>query len=342
MNLLNSKNFWQASSLTEGLTIADGVISGNPKIRGVFDVPVTVSNSLGTSTKNIRIKARYRDDITIIQDGVEIETITLNELCSLIQNGTAMSKYNCTSTQLLIPFTHPLNSEVILEVPLNFCSFRNVTLADGSTKNGLILQFAQPLWKGFAPFGTNNFNRWKYSQLRKWLNSSGTDWFSSSYLNDILTPHQGCYSEQGVKGFLSCLPYSLRELLLPVKIVTQAFFDDYNHDLAIDDPDYFDGFDADFTYDKVFIPSLSEMGIYGNNEFLPDDSFEGTAWEFYSALSNWNSNCSDLNDNSCFITSRSAYLNGTDKVLYLNSSIQPSAANVYNSEAAVAPAFVIG
>lgn len=342
MNFFNSNNVWQAPSLPEGLTLADGVISGNPKSRGVFDFPVTVSNSLGSSTKNIRIKAQYRDDITIIQNGEEFELITPNELIEAIQDGSAINKYNCTNTQMLIPFTHPRTGQVIDSVPLNFCSFRDFTLQDGTTKFGLILQFARPLWKGFAPFGTNGFNRWKYSQLRKWLNSSGNDWFSQDYRNDILTPHAGSYSDNGVKGFLSCLPYALRNVLLPVKIITQAFFDDFNDDPAVDDPDYIDGLDADITYDKVFIPSLSEMGISGNDIYFPDDDFEGSAWEFYSALSNWNSNCSDLNDNSCFITSRSAYLNGTDKVLYLNSSIQPSAANVYNSEAAVAPAFVIG
>ena len=341
MNLIISHNSWQAQNLPEGLTLQDGVISGNPKARGSFDVPVTVSNSLGSSTNNIRIKARYRDDLTILQDGEEIELITPNELIDAIQDGTAQTKYNCNNTQLLFPFTHPLSGEVIDNVPLNFCSFRNVTLQDGTTKSALILQFAHTLWKGFAPFGTNSFNRWKYSQLRKWLNSSGNDWFSQDYRNDFLTPHNGSYTDNGVNGFLSCLPYALRSALLPIKVITQAFFDDYNDDTAVDDPDYIDGHDADVTYDKVFIPSLSEMGIYGNDEFLPDDNFEGTAWEFYSALSNGDTICRDLNNVSCSVISRSAYLNGSDHVLYVNSMLQPSAGYVYYSDAAPAPAFVL-
>ena len=244
---------------------------------------------------------------------------------------------------MLIPFTHPLTGEIIHDVPLNFCSFRNVTLQNGDSKMGLILQFAKPLWKAFAPFSTNSFNRWKYSQLRKWLNSSGNNWFSQDYRNDILTPHIGSYTDNGVHGFLSCLPASLRNAILPVKLLTQAFFDDYNDDPAVDDPDYIDGLDADVTYDYVFIPSLSEMGISsGGNDYFPDDHFEGTAWEFYSALSNGEAICSDINDNPCVITSRSAYLNGSDNVIYVNSSLQPSVGEVYNSQAAVAPAFVIG
>ena len=343
MNLINTNFVWQAQNLPDGLTLKDGVISGNPKVRGVFDVPVTISNSLGSSTKNIRIKARYRDDVIIMKDGQEFETITPSELIEAIQDGTAQSKYNCTTTQMLIPFTHPLSGDVIDNVPLNFCSFRTITLQDGTTKTGLILQFAHTLWKGFAPFGTNGFNRWKYSQIRKWLNSSGNEWFAPSYANDILTSHQGSYTDDGVKGFLSCLPYALREALLPVKVLTQAFFDDYNEDSAIDDPDYIDGFDADVTYDRVFIPSLSEMGISSNGlDYFPDDAFEGVAWEFYSSLANGEAICKDFNEVSCSLISRSAYLNGTDKVLYINSSLEPSTGNVYNSDSAAAPAFVIG
>ena len=341
MNLINSNNVWQAQYLPDGLTLNDGVISGNPKSRGVFEVPVTVSNSLGTSTKIIRIKARYRDDVIIMKDGEELELITPNELIESIQDGSAQTKYNCSTTQMLIPFTHPLTGNIIDNVPLNFCSFRNVTLQDGTTKTGLILQFARPLWKGFAPFGTNSFNRWKYSQLRKWLNSSSNEWFTPSYANDILTPHLGSYTDTGVKGFLSCLPYALRNAIIPVKVLTQAFFDDYNEDSSIDDPDYIDGHDADITYDKVFIPSLSEMGISGNDEYFPDDDFEGTAWEFYSALSNGSSICTDLNNSSCSIISRSAYLNGTDKIIYVNSSLELSIGDVYYSDSAAAPAFVL-
>ena len=341
MNFINSNNFWQAQNLPEGLTLSDGVISGNPLARGTFDVPVTVSNSLGSDTKIIRIKCRYRDDITIIQNGVELETITLNELCKLIQDGSAQSKYNCSNTQMLIPFTHPLTGEVIHDVPLNFCSFRIFSLQDGTTKTGLILQFARPLWKGFAPFGTNGFNRWKYSQLRKWLNSSGNNWFSQDYRNDILTPHLGSYTDNGVNGFLSCLPSSLKNAILPVKVITQAFFDDHNDDPAVDDPDYIDGHDTDVTFDKIFIPSLSEMGISGNNEYFPDDNFEGAAWEFYSALNNGFSICNDMNNAPCSLISRSPYLDGTDKSIYVNSNLEPAIGEVYNSEAATAPAFVI-
>ena len=341
MNLLIANNVWQAQNLPDGLSLENGVIYGNPTARGVHDVPVTVTNPLGTCTKTIRINCKYRDDVTIMKDGAELEIIRLPELITAIQEGTAQSKYNCTNTQMLISLTHPLTGTVIDNVPVNFCSFRNITLQDGSTKAGLILQFGRTLWKGFAPFGTNGFNRWKYSQLRKWLNSAGANWFSSDYTADTLTPHEGSYTDNGVKGFLSCLPSVLREIIVPVKVTTEAFFDDYNEDTAIDDPDYINGRDADVTYDKIFIPSLSEMAVSSSNEYISEGTFEGSAWEYYSALSDGSGVCRDINGVSCSVISRSAYLDGTTKVLYVDAQKQATAGNAYDANSAPAPAFVI-
>lgn len=342
MNLFPQNTVWQAQNLPDGLTFKDGVISGKPTTRGVFDVPITVSNSLGYSTKNIRIIVKNKADCTILKNGSVFENTTFDEVIASIQNNTAQSKYNCSNTQMLIDFIHPKTGAVIENLPLNFCSFRNITLQDGSTKAGSILQFARTLWKGFAPFSTNGFNRWRYSQLRKWLNNSGSDWFTSSYTADILTPHEGSYTDNGSLGFLSCLPPALAELLLPVKTVTQAFFDDNNVDAAIDDPDYVNGHDADITYDKVFIPSISEMNITGSDEFFPDNSFEGSAWDFYSALNSGSEIARDINGEACSIITRSAYLDGANKIIYANSQLQASAGNVYNADSAPAPAFVIG
>ena len=343
MNILDGNTIWRADNLLDGLTLKNGVISGIPTAKGRYNIPVTVSNSLGSSTKNIRIIAKNKGDCTILKNGVVFENTTFADVVASIQNETALSKYSCSNTQMLIDFVHPKTNAVIEDFPLNFCSFRSFSLEDGSTKKCLILQFANTLWKGFAPFGTNGFNRWKYSQLRKWLNASGSNWFTSSYTADILFPHEWSYTDSGVKGFLSCLPPALAELLLPVKIVTQAFFDDYNEDEAIDDPDYIDGVDADITYDKVFIPSFSEMTVTaGSDEFFPDTVFEGGTWDFYSALSSDADITRDINGETCSIITRSAYLDGTAKILYADSLTHVFPGDVYSANSAPAPAFVLG
>ena len=342
MNILNPHNSWSAEQLPEGLSLHDGVISGSPTAKGNFSVPVTVSNPMGSDTKNISIISKFRpgsEKFSILQDGVEVATLTIPELQAMVLDGTAQQRFNCTNTQILLPVLRPqikytrtatqwnpippeenqlFLPSVIQYVPVNFCSFRNVTLLDGSTRPGLILQFDQSLWAGYAPFDTgdslssgftfdsdrstilvnNIFNRWRYSNLRQWLNSEGSHWFKPAYDGDALISFQeyadafmdfeypngtyrvdssrhisdelsamyrhieawqSNYSDDEACGFLDLLPDDIHSILQPVKIVTQAFFDAQNDNTSIEDPDDVDGVDADITYDKVFLPSVDEM-----------------------------------------------------------------------------------
>ena len=339
MNLLDTKSVWQAHNLPDGLSFSNGIISGTPTTRGTFSVPVSVSNSLGSDTKNIIIIVKHRNDCVITQNGEILETITPQTLLASVQDGTAQSKYNCNNTQMLINLINPLTGENVENVALNFCAFREVTLQDGSTKSGLILQFDKALWSGLAPFDINGFNRWKYSHLRQWLNSSGSVWLSSLYLSDVMTTINGSYTDSNIKGFLDYLPAGLVDALSPVKIITQAWFDDDNDDTSIGDPEDVDGFDADITYDKVFIPSLSEMNFSADGtEFFPDDSIEGEAWTYFASNS---PTFMDLGGNTCSLFSRSAVMNGKNKVFALNSDAEAVQLIPSVSSAATAPAFVI-
>ena len=110
MRILNPSFNWQAQNLPDGLSIHNGVISGTPTTLGSFSVPVTVSNSLGTSSKNIYIIVRNRpgsQKFSILQNGVKIEKVSIPELQAMVQNGTAQEKYNCNNTQIVLPVTIP-------------------------------------------------------------------------------------------------------------------------------------------------------------------------------------------------------------------------------------------
>lgn len=326
MNFFDYDSVWRAENLPDGLTLKNGIISGTPTTAGTYSVPITVANSLGSDTKNITIIVKGRNDCSILVDGVLSETLSPAQLQASVLDGTAQSRYNCSQSQMIIPVADP-RTGTFFDCTLNFVGFRNVALQDGTAKSGLILQFAHPLWRGFAPFDSNGFNRWKYSNLRQWLNSSGSDWFSKAYDSDALTPRAGTYSDSRVVGFLDCLPPGIVELLQPVKIVTLAFFDDENNDASIDDPEDLDRYDGDITYDKVFIPSLSEMNV------SVDDDFEGTAWTVRpSSL--------DLDNNECLMLTRSALTTGKNKVIAL-SNFSTVEADTFGTLLAPAPAFVI-
>ena len=327
MNLLYPVTSWQADNLPEGLSLHNGVISGTPTIKGRYSVPVTVSNQLGTDTKNISIIVKNRpgtEKFSILQDGVEVAKLTIPELQAMVQDGTAQERFNCTNTQIILPvvtpalkyykynsstddFTHEVMPSFTQNVSVNFCSFRNVTLQDGSTRQGLILQFDKTLWGSFAPFDTNGFNRWRYSNLRQWLNSEGLNWFTPAYDGDTLRTYQelftdtdadvlegdfwwSSYADENVHGFLDLLPDDLHSALQPVRVVSQAFFDDENTNSTIEDPEDVDGYDADITYDKVFIPSMREMFLGTMDPFFYSDAemqayaeecIEGAPYEFY-------------------------------------------------------------
>ena len=366
MKLLNPDNSWLSENLPEGLSINNGVISGSPTSQGIFSVPVTVSNTLGSDTKNISITTKYKpgqEKFSVLQDGIEVAKITIPELQAMIQDGTAQTRFNCSNTQIIMPIivpdlkystgdtydnllVHPAHFE---NAAFNFCDFRNVTLQNGSVRPALILQFAATLWTAYAPFDTGDtlsikriaqsytpepdyrFNRWRYSNLRQWLNSEGTNWFSPAYDGDALINYQdrialfddyfasaypngkdwlgrdvdkeqikegyvvqrwiSTYADDNTLGFLDLLPDDIHSILQPIKVVTQAFFDDDNDNPSIEDPDDVDGLDADITYDKVFIPSIDEMYLYHMKYFdtkdaLPSNNpmIEGPAWAYYRSF----------------------------------------------------------
>ena len=328
-NLLDNNLSWQALNLPEGLSLVNGVLSGTPTVAGSFNVSVSVANSLGEDTKNIQIKVISRDTFPILQDNSLIKNVSMADLIAEIQNGTAQKNYVCGHSQMAIYLTHPINGNLISDVRLNFCDFRNVILSDGSVTQGLILQFDKALWNGFAPFDFNNFNRWKYSHLRRWLNSNSDNWFSPAYSNDSLPSSENTsYATAGIKGFLAYLPSALADNLSAIRIHTAAFFDDLNDDDAIDDPDFLNGVDYDATFDKVFIPSISQMK-------LSDDTFEGSSWAYSS------NRFLDLDGNSCNLLSRSANVENKIEILGVDSSSHVQTITASNSSYSPAPAFVL-
>lgn len=322
-------SLWQAQNLPNGFSLHNGILSGSHNVKGSFSVPVTVTTPFGSDTKNITINVRNRpgsEKFPILQDGIEIEQVTIPQLQSMVQDGTAQQKYNCTNTQIVIPMQSPYifaaenthRRDISYELQpqsfnaaLNFCDFQNVTLQDDSIVPGLVLQFERTLWWNYTCFDysdfqyTNCHNRWKFSNLRQWLNSSGLNWFTPAYPGDNISgwmneedDHSYYLADDSV-GFLSLLPDDIQDILQPVKVITSAYWDEENENLP--EPELIDNVDCDVSFDKVFIPSLSQMGF--SNSFnsyvemgLPNateftitaPSIEGSTWAFYSYVQNNN------------------------------------------------------
>ena len=307
MDFSFNNSVWQAQNLPEGFSFNGGILSGSANSNGSFTVPITVTTDFGSDTKNITINVRARpgsDKFSILQNGTEIEKVSIPQLVASIRDGSALLKYNCYNTQIVIPLTLPhlyINDLSVTassqSVPLNFCDFQYVTLADGSIAQGLVLQFSKSLWLYYSGFDFPDsrrgyyHNRWKFSLLRQWLNSSGSNWFSPAYTGDAFGDFDYNFSgdEDEIAsfflndslGFLSLLHEDFRDALQPIRVVTAAYWDE---DFNMPETELIDNSECDVTFDKVFIPSLSQMAFSNNDDGDVDvQPAEGSPWAFYSS-----------------------------------------------------------
>ena len=107
-------------------------------------------------------------------------------------------------------------------------------------------------------------NRWKTSALRQWLNSNSLRnyWWNPQTDWDIAPSYLATHD-----GFLCGISQDMIDHMIPVKQVTYP-------NTKTDDTT---GTLPDVTYDKVFLPSFTQM-------FCDNDKEEGQAFEYYKRL----------------------------------------------------------
>jgi len=105
-------------------------------------------------------------------------------------------------------------------------------------------------------------NRWKYSNLRQWLNATGAKntWWTQQEKWDV-KPGEA----ETIDGFLYGYSEDVYRYFKPIKVVTVAC--------------NIDGNAEDITYDRVFLSSLEQM--YCVPQF---SGKEGSYWEYYKRL----------------------------------------------------------
>ena len=112
-------------------------------------------------------------------------------------------------------------------------------------------------------------HRWKTSVERQWLNSTGkavtgadttfSYWYSPQTDFDM-PPSE---SVRKMAGFLHGIDAGLLELIQPVKVIT-----------ALSDTDKVNSGDYDTTYDRVWLQSMTELGLGNNNSVAEGSTFE--------------------------------------------------------------------
>lgn len=214
----------------------------------------------------------WKDVVQIVRDGIADKVFAIGE--QLISNYT----YN----------------GVVYENPMDVVGFGTAIVKD---ENGDEVEkpamFLQQHWASIEaiqydapepnntlnPDGTTNtdvasygYNRWSESGIRAWLNSDevASKWFKSTFerngeivtrrISDIAPTQHTTYN-----GYLFNIDPELKDVLVPIKVTTAC-------NTVTDDGV------IDYTWDKVFLPSLIEMHIN------PQSSAEGKEWDYYKAM----------------------------------------------------------
>ncbi|MBQ9565199.1 MAG: putative Ig domain-containing protein [Synergistaceae bacterium] len=274
---------WTAIGLPAGCTLneSSGVIGGTPTTIGDYTVNLSVENNWSTTTGSLVIHVKEPPTkYAVRRNGAEIIRLTLADLKKRIADRTLEETFRI-GDQLILPWTDPY-SDTEYECPMNFGTFRNFTLEDGSAAYGLGLQSEYALppssYVAFDSRESNNANsdcrsygnsRWSVSNIRCWLNAKGTPWYSAQHEADA----EPISSYKYYKGFMDTFPAGFIDILTPVKNTTKATS--------------YDGGGLDVTLDTFFLLSTHEVFSNPSNDALSDDT-EGAYWEIWKKKSGLN------------------------------------------------------
>ena len=269
------------------------------------------------------------------------DTKTYSGIQEIVQRGLAADYFNIGDT-ITCPWTY---NGTKYDFEWFVAHIANVTLEDGSTVPGMYLQahyclpFNTPFdgaESGNSDSNVNSYgsNRWKTSNLRRYLNGKGSSWFTKQTSSDVLSS-----SYSGVQGFMSGFEDDFLNILKPVKVSTQC--NTVN-----------DGGGTDITYDTFFSPSLEQHYINPTSTYNVTRGVEGEAWDYWKKVANntehsYGNTVSSFityainaKSSACFVWLRSAHRSYSCNVAYVSSNGYVDGSGAYDG-LRVAPACVI-
>lgn len=118
----------------------------------------------------------------------------------------------------------------------------------------------------------DGYGRWSHGWIRQWLNSEaafnmqGSGWWSSQHIGDAGPGDTAAERRYG--GFLAGVPETWKALMRPVRMVTALNM-------------ISDGGGVEYTYDRVFLPSASQVGGTATDHSGWNIDSEGTVWDWF-------------------------------------------------------------
>lgn len=210
----------------------------------------------------------------------DISELTYDEIAIIVRAGRAEEKFHI-GDQIITKYTDTSGTQY--DMPFDVVAFRDVELEDNSTVPGMIIQSHYATVENMqfdAPEPSSSdsniqsygWNRWMYSGVRQWLNSSANKgaWWKSTHSDDI-APSQ----LSSINGFMKGFSTDFINMLKKTK-----------HETALNYI-YPSGSETvyvyDTTYDTFFLPSLKEEHFRSANfpNRYDDSDREGSTWEYW-------------------------------------------------------------
>ena len=118
----------------------------------------------------------------------------------------------------------------------------------------------------------NGYGRWSHGWMRQWLNSEaafnmqGSGWWSSQHIGDVGPGDTAAERRYG--GFLAGVPDAWKALMRPVRVPT-----------ALNTVS--DGGGIEITNDRIFLPSVGQVGGFVTQRTGWDYECEGAVWDWF-------------------------------------------------------------
>lgn len=212
--------------------------------------------------------------------GIDISMLPYSQIANIVRMGKA-EQYFKIGDQIITTYTDTDGNKYVM--PWDVVAFRTVELENGSKVPGMIIQSHYATVESIdfdAPESNSSdqaasiwgWNRWSYSGIRQWLNSSANkgSWWTSTHDGDV-APSQ----LSSVNGFMKGLPADFIGMLNKTKHETAL---NYKYPSGSETTYVYDT-----TYDTFFLPSLKEehyqYSQYPN--YWDGSDKEGSTWEYW-------------------------------------------------------------
>ena len=210
----------------------------------------------------------------------DISELTYDEIATIVRAGRAEGKFHIGDQ---IVTTYTATNGVQYEMPWDVVAFRESELEDGSIVPGMIIQShyatvesmqfdAQETSSPNSNVKSYGWNRWMYSSIRQWLNSSADkdSWWASAHSTDAAPNNLST-----VNGFMKGFSSDFINMLKKTKHETAL---NYSYPAGTANTYVYDT-----TYDTFFLPSVKEEHFkYSQYPTYWDGSDrEGSTWEYW-------------------------------------------------------------